>query len=206
MTQSRRQLAFTAIELLVVMSILGVLAAIAAPILKSAKQKAILASTLTAVRGIHAAHSLYLPDYDGMIASAVDECEVRRTCSGVDPTWLSLLDRLRPPSFGTVLRPYGAVPQLFRVAAGAGPADYDRLGTNYRFPHYYLPRSAEPYESEGCVLFEEREAYLWYGGKLPSPVPPATRLVAVSFAGHARFMSRIELEEADVRCRLRGPL
>lgn len=153
---SRRR-AFTLIEILVVIAIIALLAAILFPVFAQVREKARRTSCVSNLKQIGAAVELYKSDYDGRFPYAVDPSDKIAPISSFSGTFGPLVATL--PLIDQALLPYSSR-QVFQCAGDTGfkydertglpidafPSCYEKFGTSY----YYRVELAESqiHESE----------------------------------------------------------
>ncbi len=179
--------AFTLIELLIVIAIMGILSALLFPVFTSAKRSAFKASSTSALRQSFVSSNLYSSDYEDRIPYAVDECDWRGLCtSSYSDEWRNMIQDNNIPSFTIALKPYGFVPSLFKIEVGSGPRDFESMGSNF---YYDLKLSSSPlqrYEENACPYFTERKSYFWNGG-IEGTVQADYRWLTLRFGGQIQF-------------------
>ena len=140
-----RRRAFTLIEILVVIAIIGLLAAIIFPTFILVREKARRTSCVSNLKQIGAAMEMYKADYDGRFPYAVDPFDKNVSVGG---GFGSDFDALIPtlPLVHEVLWPY-ASKQVFQCAGDTGfefdeqtgqrmnalPSSYEKFGTSYYY-------------------------------------------------------------------------
>ena len=144
MLACRSRRAFTLIEILVVIAILGVLAAMLFPAFALVREKGRRASCVSNLKQIGAAMELYKSDYDGRFPYAVDPYDKYSNEGGFSTGFDALIPTL--PLVQDVLRPYSS-PAVFACAGDAGfafderngqrvdafPSCYEKFGTSYYY-------------------------------------------------------------------------
>jgi prepilin-type N-terminal cleavage/methylation domain-containing protein/prepilin-type processing-associated H-X9-DG protein len=142
----RRPLAFTLIELLVVIAIIAILAAILFPVFAQARAKARQASSLSNLRQIGLAVSIYVQDYDAYPFHSSPSSQVPRT------RWA---DYLFPYVKNEALfRAPGAPETLHRKPFAHNPqALYGSYGYNYQ----YLGNSRHPFTATDAEIEKPAE-------------------------------------------------
>ena len=144
---SKRLGAFTLVEILVVLAIVSLLAAIALPAFTKVQARARQATCQSNLRQIGMAFSMYHQDYDGRYPYAVDPVD-RLMQSDWKVSFPELgLDMFHLREVQQVLQPYIGSPQLFHcpadigfttpdylpVMANALPSSYEKFGTSYYY-------------------------------------------------------------------------
>ncbi len=125
---------FTVIELLAVIAVISVLAALLLPVLFAAKAKGAQASCISNLHQLGSAIGIYVQDYDELLPFA-PSCGTRDLILDGHPQFGEPLDTeiLYLPDIKVVLRPYGAVEMLFRC-----PWDHTNSALNYKkLPTWY---------------------------------------------------------------------
>ncbi|HZO91976.1 MAG TPA: type II secretion system protein [Chthonomonadaceae bacterium] len=197
--------AFTLVELLTVIAIIGVLAALLFPVFLTARGKAREVSCLSNLRQLGMSISLYAQDNDGLYPFAVDPAD-RYT----PEIWAGFREfQALIPHMSMIheaLQPYIKSKELFRCPADTGfdiedftgipldarPTSYTKFGTSY----YYRTEIAERRAGEATfqnpaevnVLFDG--AGHWHG----SLIPPAKRYNIIFADGHAKNHTRDDLD------------
>lgn len=210
--QSNNNRAFTLVELLTVIAIIAILAALLFPVFLTARGKAREISCLSNLRQIGIANSLYTQDYDGMYPFAVDPADAwtpqiwasQPAFQALIPTMLLLQDALQPyaknkqifdcPSdtgfdfedfTGLPIDPFGKPPN-------ASPSSYKKFGTSYfyrtevAFRHTVEDSLQRP--AEVNLYFDG--AGSWHG----SLFPPALRYNVVFADNHSKSLTRQQLD------------
>jgi general secretion pathway protein G len=198
--------AFTLVELLVVLAIIGVLAALLFPVFLTARGKAREIACLSNLRQIGMSVALYAEDYDGLYPFAVDPADYYTPqIWSSQPQFEAIIPTM--PLIQTALQPYTKSKELFRCPADTGfqyedftglpldasPSSYDRFGTSYYYRTEIAFRRAGEATfqrpAEVNVLFDGDGR--WHGGLLL----PTKRYNVVFADGHAKNLTRDQLDE-----------
>ncbi len=180
--------AFTLTEVLIVIAIIAVLAALLAPALETAKADAFKASSTSDLRQTFVASSLYSNDYDDRVPYAVDDCAWRGLCRCLwNPSFCQQIQEDHTPPFSQALKPYGFDRTLFRIQAGQGPRVYALDGTSYAYGLILSSAALQPLGDHGCPYFYERGANFWNGGVYDTNVEPGERWLTLYFNGQVKF-------------------
>ena len=180
-------MAFTVVELLIVIAILAVLAAILTPVLASAKLESMRASSTSDLRQTFAECTLYSNDWDGRVPYAVDECDWRGRCrSQLDTRLWQVIQQQQVPPFSVALKPYGFDRILFRVQTGRGPEYYQTNGTSYVYMLVLSSAPLQPLEENGCPYFITRGADFWNGGVYDTNLEAGERWLDLFFDGQVK--------------------
>jgi prepilin-type N-terminal cleavage/methylation domain-containing protein len=167
----QKRSAFTLIELLIVIAIIALLAALLFPVFSRAREKARQSACLSNLHQIGLAVSMYLQDYDDYFPYAISPMEVYHNfwpkCS---PTFGAQVPYL--PQFHVVLQPYTKSHQVFDCPSDTGydihgfdgcfstncplldrpaeahPSSFIQWGTSY----YYRTELAEGHYSLGSLM------------------------------------------------------
>ena len=151
--------AFTMIELLTVIGIIAVLAAILFPVLSRVREGGRRDACISNLRQIHGALSMYLQDYDGVYPNAVSPGDVSNPerWNYKDPDFVKIIPTL--PQFHTLMYPYIKSKEVFHCPSDNGlkyldafpgwlleasPSSYAKVGTSYFYDaEYALTRSRD---------------------------------------------------------------
>ncbi|HET6387375.1 MAG TPA: prepilin-type N-terminal cleavage/methylation domain-containing protein [Armatimonadota bacterium] len=211
---SRKQ-GFTLIEILVVITIISILAAILLPVFSAVRARARSASCISNLRQIGAALSIYQQDYDGFYPFAINPAvRLHPDRWSDDPEFESIVPNL--PEFHDVLYPYTRSRELFRCPSDFGmpvleqcpgwgipetSSVYETYGTSY----FYLTEYAGYHLRDGSLQFPSRAAVVvdagaaWHGAP-DGPFPEESCIYArynVLFADlHVRELSFYQLGDA----------
>jgi len=201
-TNTKLMSAFTLIEVLVVISITAVLAALLMPVLSSAKVASYKASSMSDLKQTFTASNLYSNDYDDRVPYAVDDCDWRDLCrSAVDPTLWQTIQQNHIPAFSQALRPYGFNRALFRIPVGQGPEYYETSGTSYAYGLVLSSAPLQPLETHACPYFFERGANFWNGGVSDSNLEPGERWLTLYFDGLVKYALYADVYDRVDECR-----
>lgn len=201
----RANLAFTLVELLTVIAIIGVLAALLFPVFLTARGKAREISCLSNLRQIGISVSLYAQDNDGLYPFALDPAD-RYTPQiwNSQPGFQALFPYMS--MVHEVLQPYAKSKDIFRCPGDTGfqiedftgipldaqPTSYERFGTSYYYrTEIAMLRAGEAsfqFPAEVNVLFDG--AGKWHGSLIPSSL----RYNVVFADGHAKNLTRSRLD------------
>ncbi len=169
--------AFTLVEILVVIAILAIIAAILFPVLSRAKVSAKDSASLSNLRQIGQSSLLYAADSGDTLPYCPDFTTYNLAEQGLGGGSLDHI--LDYKTADQLLAPYGAAPQLWESPADPGDAPrssavvsfYDELGSSYEYgtgPEICLMplgAVAEPsrssYLSEGAP-FRDMKGYYWF--------------------------------------------
>ena len=201
-----RRRAFTLIEILVVIAILGVLAAIIFPTFAVVRANARRTSCLSNLKQIGAAMEMYKADYDGRFPFAVDPYDKYHVGGGFPGSFDALVPTL--PLINEVLWPYSSK-QVFQCASDTGfefdeqsgtrmdalPSCYEKFGTSY----YYRTELAAQQVQEAALrepaklnlMFDATGA--WHAGGLLRKDQRYNTLFADS---HVKNLSRFQFDQA----------
>ena len=201
---SRRR-AFTLVEILVVIAIISLLAAIIFPTFALVRANARKTSCLSNLKQIGAAMEMYKADYDGRFPFAVDPYD-KYTNGGFGSGFDALIPTL--PLVNEVLLPYSSKP-IFQCAGDTGfefdeqtgqrvdalPSSYEKFGTSY----YYRTEVAFAQIHESALrdpvklnlMFDA--AGQWHAGGILRRDQRYNTLFADS---HVKNLSRVRFDEA----------
>lgn len=201
----RRQAAFTLVELLTVLAIISVLAAILLPVLSSARGKAREIVCNSNLRQIGLAFRMYTQDYDEAYPWGVDPTD--RYTPQIWSTYPSFQAQIPfMPMIHEALQPYVKSRDVFSCQSDSGydvedftgesldarPSSFKRFGTSYN----YRTEITFLHSTEGSIKFPSQVNVLmdaagaWHGGRVFN-----TMRYNVLFAdGHTKTMLRPDLE------------
>ena len=202
-----RRRAFTLVEILVVVAIIGILAAIIFPTFLLVRDKARRTSCVSNLQQIGAAVEMYKADYDERFPFAVDPFDKNEAIGGGFSTGF---DALIPtlPMVNEVLLPYSSR-QVFQCAGDTGfefdeqtgqrmdalPSCYEKFGTSY----YYRTELAALQVQEVSIQEPSKlnlmfDSYgRWHAGGLLRHEWRYNTLFADS---HVKNLSRAQFDEA----------
>lgn len=207
-----RRAAFSLIELLVVLSVISVLAALLFPVFLTARGKAREVACVSNLRQIGQGIALYMQDYDGYFPYARAIADERALWPDCAAQFRDDLPRIEP--LHRVLKPYVPSPQVFACPADVGakytaydevtidafPTSYEKFGTSY----LYLSTLAALHIHESSatdnalqshsrlrVLYDV--SYFWHG----SLTPLQPRLNILFADGHVKNTSAAQ--DAELR-------
>lgn len=187
-TYQNKSLAFTIAELLSVVAIIVILAAIVFPVYNNAKRagfKVVVASNLSQ---LNRAFVLYATDYDDRTAYATDFC-TSQICATLSTV----------PSIKVALKPYGYKEDLVIVPVGKGLEDYRQYETSLSYALNHLAAGPLSGYDANCPVFHERESYLYDNGQ--SPRTFKQKWMTTFIGGQTKFAGYMEVFDfADV-CR-----
>jgi prepilin-type N-terminal cleavage/methylation domain-containing protein/prepilin-type processing-associated H-X9-DG protein len=205
MPVQRKSRAFTLVELLTVIGIIAVLAALLFPVFATARGKAREITCVSNLRQIGMAIKMYTQDYDELYPWAVDATD-RYTPQiwSQYPEFQAQIPYM--PFIHEALQPYIKSKELFHCPADSGydvedsngmpldarPTSYQKFGTSYNYRTEIAFRRAgegsirEP--SSVNVLFDA--AGRWHGGVLFDQL----RYNVLHADGHAKNLSRDQLQ------------
>jgi len=177
--------AFTLTELLVVLAIICLLAALLMPVLAAAKRDGYRASSVSGLRQTFVASSLYSADYDDRVPYAVSDCDWRDLCHAqTDDRLWQFIQANHIPSFSQALQPYGFDRRLFLIQAGRGPEVFARDGTSYGYSLILSSAQVSDLAASGCYYFVERYPNFWNGGVFERV---DMRFLSLFFSGQVAF-------------------
>jgi prepilin-type N-terminal cleavage/methylation domain-containing protein len=157
---------FTLIEILVVITIIFILAAILLPVITIARRKAQESSCISNLRQLGLAISMYCTDYDDKYPHALHPYDKEEF--GLGTKYSIEWDKLQEvPNMDTVLLPYVKQKEIFRCPLDSGfmypnvtqkiisPSAFQVMGSSYRiYPHFKN-------ETVGCVSKPSEYTLLW---------------------------------------------
>ncbi|MCU0317447.1 MAG: type II secretion system GspH family protein [Fimbriimonadaceae bacterium] len=184
-THRKRSLAFTLVELLVVIGIVALLAAIVLPVFAQAKKRARVTQVVSNVSQIHRAFLLYATDFDDRMAYFPPPNRAPH-CRAPDDIW-NYVDQRGIPPIQEGLVPYGASLDLWSVDEGAGRKRFEQCGAAITY-NFFLPREPLTAYAPECPVFNEAEAFLW-NGAMDSQRETSDRYALVTIGGTASFAS-----------------
>ena len=203
----RRRRAFTLVEILVVVGILALLAAILLPTFALVRDKARRTSCVSNLKQIGAAMAMYQADYDGRFPYAVDPFDKNVVHGGFGS---SEFDQLVPtlPLVNEVLLPYSNK-QVFQCAGDTGfefdeqtgqrmdafPTCYEKFGTSYYYRTELAALQIQEFSLRDPVklnlMFDATG--LWHAGGLLRREERYNTLFA---DGHVKSLSGDQYDEA----------
>lgn len=135
---------FTLVELLVVLGIVSVLAALLFPVFSAAREKARQTTCLSNLRQIGSAVALYSQDFDGYLPYAPDCGRAKLILKGRPQFGDPLDSEIKTlPTIKAVLLPYGVIDTLFKCPSDrirhlaemdvSKPTWYEEDGSSYQF-------------------------------------------------------------------------
>lgn len=159
--------AFTLVELLVVIVIISVLAALAFPVFGVVRRNAQRASCMSNLRQIHTALSLYIQDADGMYPYAINPADRAHPERWEDyPDFMASIPRL--PQFHEVIIPYTKSREVFHC-----PSDFG-LKIPEPFPGWRLEASTSSYDVFGTSYFYQTMLVLLQASDARVTIPADT--------------------------------
>ncbi len=213
-------LGFTLVELLVVIAVISLLAAILMPVFASARGKARETACLSNMRQHGLAFSMYVQDYDGLYPYGVDPAD-RDTPQIWDslPAFKAEIPSL--PWVHTLLQAYTKSPELFHCPGDFGigiedftgkqlnclPTCYDKHGTSYLYrteiAARHLSEAAFQTPTQANVYMEG--SGIWHGS---GPSDQAIGVANWSKTNPALFQRRFNTLHGDghVKCLFFRPL
>lgn len=192
---------FTLVELLVVIGIIAVLAAILFPVFATARGKARSTHCMANLRQVGTALRMYMDDYDGLYPWAIDPADQNLPIIWQDfPTWQSWIPYM--PLLHVVLDPYSKSKEIWHCASDFGydilednglplpahPSSFAAFGTSYMYRTEITFRQAtqenlnDPVKIN--VLFDANSK--WHGGE---------RWNVLYADGHVKSANRSQYEE-----------
>jgi general secretion pathway protein G len=201
----RRTAAFTLVELLTVIAIIAVLAALLFPVFATARGKAREITCLSNLRQIGMAIKMYAQDYDELYPWAVDPTDkMTPVIWSQHPEFQAQIPFM--PYMHEALQPYVKSPNIFACPADTGytvedftgvpldatPTSFKKFGTSYNyrteisFRHYGEASFQTPTDIN--VLMDA--AGRWHGGLLVDKL----RYNVLHADGHTKNLHRNQLE------------
>ena len=193
--------AFTLIEMLVVIAVIAVLAAILFPVLGQAKRSAKASACVAGLRQFGTAHGLYAADWDDRLAYGCDpwfRWQARKNPEMCD----------EPPSFlasdlKTLLSAYGIPEPLWRCPEdrvetqsipyyGAGTY-YQAVGGSYRYADEAAVRGASYSVAQPSAWGLMTDAGAFHGGGDAEYFAPGRRANVLFFDLHVRSVAEVDL-------------
>lgn len=196
---------FTALELLIVISVISILAALLFPAFVLVREKAQRTSCLSNLKQIGNAMEIYKQDYDGRFPYAVDPLDK----NSPDPPFPTPFQAQIPnlPMINEVLRPYCA-PNVFRCPSDSGFDFDDRTGVllnarptsyeKYQTSYYYRTEFAASQISDAAVKEPTKINLMfdgngrWHAGGLDL----WSRYNVLFADGHVKNLTRSQFDEA----------
>ncbi len=198
---------YTLIEMLFVLAIVSLLAAIMMPVFGAVRGKAREVSCASNLRQIGQAFSMYMQDYDGRFPNAINAGDKFGLGAWSDnPSFKQEIPHL--PILNDALQPYAASYALFRCPSDSGfaiddfrgawtdafPTSYEKYGTSYYYRTELAARKmheSEVTEPAGINVLMDA-AGVWHG----TLTPPAKRYNVLFADSHVKNISRQQIEEA----------
>ncbi len=199
--------AFTLVEILVVLAIIALLAAILLPVFATVRGRARQTSCLSNLKQIGAAVGMYMQDYDGRYPRAIDPLD--RAHPGLWTRYpLFAADIGRFPLVNEVLQPYVKSKPVFACPADGGfsvadfaylpldatPTSFEKFGTSY----YYRTEFAALDRGESAVQNPAQLNFLFDGvGQWHGTLTPLAKRYNCLFADfHVKNLSAAAMGEA----------
>ena len=160
------QCGFTLIEILVVITIISILAAILLPAMTIARKKARESSCISNLRQLGLAVSMYCSDYDEKYPRTLHPYDKEEFGEGPKYAGIEYAELQAIPNMDVVLLPYVKNKETFHCPLDSGfnypngqrtisPSSYQILGSSYRiYPHFKS-------ETVGCVSKPAEYTLLW---------------------------------------------
>lgn len=198
---------FTLVELLVVIGIITVLAALLLPVLAASRARARQVQCASNLRQLGTALSLYMDDWDDTYPWAVDPSDVHcLSMWSIHPQWQAQIPQM--PLLPQVLHTYTKNRQVWRCASDRGydvyqdadlplaarPTAWDAFGTSYIYrtelTFSALGQGNLPHAAETNVLFDGHSS--WHGGRARE----AGRWNVLYADGHVKNVNFAQYDEA----------
>ncbi|RYX81907.1 type II secretion system protein [bacterium] len=202
--QSRSRTGFSLVELLTIIAILSILAAVLLPVFFTVRGKAQQTACLSNMSQIGKGFAQYLQDYDGFFPYAVDPVDRHGNI------WRGEFGTNAPnlPWLHEALQPYVKSKTLFRCNADTGfeyadfsaalqnvyPSSFEKYGTSY----YYHTALAAVKANESRLLTPAQINLMYDGSGIwhGTLFPPAQRYNVLYADYHAKNVSRSQIDEA----------
>ena len=134
--------AFTLVEMLVVMAIIGVLAAILFPAFAKAREKARQVTCVSNMRQILLAERMYIQDYDGRYP-AYRPMSPKFGCPWPGPGEFRWCWWLETPDLIPLLQPYAKNRQIFKCPSDPTDLEHDTVSKTSYFTNPYMTTDGE---------------------------------------------------------------
>ncbi|MGD9495628.1 MAG: type II secretion system protein [Armatimonadota bacterium] len=203
----RNRRGFTLIEMLVVVGIIAVLAAIIFPVYAQARGKARQAQCTSNLRQLGQAHEMYSSDHDELYPFAIDAADeyAPQIWDGFPQwqAWIPYMDRLE-----NVLQPYTKSREVFHCAGDTGydhlentpypipgePTAFGALGSSYHWrtevAFEHLGPSLLAYPAQTNLMMDGHGS--WHGGRSYA----AGRWNILYADGHVKNVNAAQFDEA----------
>ncbi len=157
MKHSRLRAGFTLVEIIVVITVVAILAAIAFPIISSARANARESSCQSNLKQIYAGYRLYAQDYDKKYPAKVE-------CLGAS----SFRAANDPQSLVALLRPYIKNEQIW--VCPSAPPEHEKLGVSYMWTIAKYGTQGAAQEKPGVASANKALAWDNYIYRDPTPI------------------------------------